>query len=130
MRASNNDSLWLIGFAILIWWLATQGGASPLPNIVAPTKAVKATYVFEKDDTAVPPAVRDAINQLNRRGVIATTWDDDTTDGEGEIPAQYKVALEEARKAGTPLLVVESESGVIATVKNPTTAEAVLEAVP
>jgi hypothetical protein len=127
MRPQRNDNgvLWLIAIVALVWWLS-NGDASP---IIAPAPTVsRVVYVFEKDDGPVPSPVSAALNALNRRDIVATTWDDDTTDGEGEVPDQYKVPLEESRKAGTPLLVVLNGDEVIRVVKAPTTLEQIEEA--
>ena len=105
------------------------GGSLPLPSIVAPA-ATSATYVYEKDTTAIPAAVMAGLNRLNReKKVIATVFEQDTTDGAGEIPDQYKTAVAEAKKAGLPSLVVMSGANVVEVVKNPTTVDQILEAV-
>jgi hypothetical protein len=134
MRLS--DFITVGSFAAFLWW-ALAGGALPalpdwnLPNIVAPApKAKYAVYVYEKDSNAIPSAVMAGMNALNRQGIIAPAMDDDVTDGEGQVPEQLKVPLEESRKHGLPLLVVMDESyGVLRVVKAPTTAEQVTEAI-
>lgn len=108
----------------------------PVPTI----KVTAATYVYEKDDHAVPNYVLAALNKLNR-GLPATVdlparppinanlLEADTTDGTGDVPEQYKAALAEAKRVGLPCLVVTGPGGVvIRTVKNPTTEAAVMEA--
>lgn len=93
---------------------------------VTPTAAV---YVYEKDETAVPSAVRSALNRLNReRKIIATEFEDDTVDDSGSTPAQYAIPLAAARKAGLPALVVMAGSEVLSVTLAPTTEEQVLEA--
>ena len=109
--------------------LLTSGKGCVVP-VIAPAKATAATYVFEKDSTGIPGAVLSAINKLNRRGIVATTFDDDTTDDSGETPDQYKVPLAAATTAGIPSLVVTAGEKVLRVVKDPKTEEAVLEAVP
>lgn len=110
-------------------WLSFGG---KLPDTIAPApvnKVSAVTFIFEKDDSPIPPPVLAALNALNRRGIVATTFDDDTVDGSGEIPAQYKIPLEEARKAGLPTLVVMAGESVVKVVKNPKSEAEVLEAV-
>lgn len=93
--------------------------------------ATAAVYVYEKDDHAIPAHVTAAINRLNReRKIVATLLEDDTTNGDGEIPAQYRRALEAARKAGLPCLVAMAEGQVIRATPSPGTEAAVMEAVP
>jgi hypothetical protein len=122
---------WLF-IAVLLWggWHALAGALPfTIPSIVAPaTKVSAVVYVYEKDDSAIPSPVAAALNTLNRQGIVATTFEDDTVDGTGEVPAQYAIPLAEARKAGMPLLVVMSGSDVVRVVKAPTTDTQVLEA--
>lgn len=131
MRTTTLVGLLLIGLAC---WLAfNPPGPGPQPT-PAPAPAVKAsavTFVFEKDQHVVPPPVIAALNKLNReRGIIATIYDKDTVDGQGEIPEQYKAARAAALEAGLPALVVLHGKVVIRVVKNPTTEAQILEAVP
>ena len=87
---------------------------------VVHTTADAVVYVHEKDESAVFPAIRAALNTLNRRNVLATVFEDDTTDGGGDIPEQYKLPLEAARKGGLPCLVVMAGGKVLRVVVNPT----------
>lgn len=114
----------------------TVGTPGPVPPPVDPpvtpptTKATKATYVYEKDDHAIPTPVLATLNTLNRQyGILATVIEADVTDGTGDVPEQYREALTRAKAEGLPCLVVSGESGVIRVVKNPTTEAAVMEAV-
>jgi len=121
----------------------TIGGTAPVPPIVPnpddpnpppipnPNRtALRATYVFEKDQSSPPRAVQSALQQLNAAGsVVASDFEDDTVDGTGEVPDQYVVAAAEAKKAGIPVLVVEFSDGTVRVVKDPKTAEQVTEAV-
>jgi len=111
--------------------------AGPLPAwhgggtaVVAKT-ATAAVYVYEKDATDVPPGVTVGLNRLNReRQILATLVEADATDGDGEVPDQYRAAVEAAKAKGLPALVVLSGSTVLAIVKAPTDADAVVRAVP
>lgn len=111
--------------------------AGPLPawhgggTAVVATTATAAVYVYEKDATAVPPGVTVGLNRLNReRQILATLVEADATDGDGEVPDQYRAAVEAAKAKGLPALVVLSGSTVLAIVKAPTDADAVVRAVP
>jgi hypothetical protein len=111
--------------------------AGPLPAwhgggtaVVAQT-ATAAVYVYEKDATAVPPGVTVGLNRLNReRQILATLVEADATDGDGDVPDQYRAAVEAAKAKGLPALVVLSGSTVLSIVKAPTDADAVVRAVP
>lgn len=122
---------WLF-IAVLLWGLwHALGGALPIAPPPPTVKATAATFVYEKDEHAVPAAVRAALDKLNReKKIVATIFDDDVTDGTGEVPEQYRTALDEAKKAGLPALVVTNGNDVVKVVKSPTTMEQVLEAVP
>jgi hypothetical protein len=58
--------------------------------VVEPVKPDRVVYVYEKDDTAVPSEVM-------------------VVDGNGEVPDQYKVAIDAARLAGLPAFVLLSK---------------------
>lgn len=103
-----------------------------LPEVLVPqlTPATAAAYVYEKDDTAVPSGVSMGLDRLNReKHIPATLFEEDTLDGEGQVPDQYKIPLAEAQKAGLPALVVMGGDRVLNVVKAPTTAEQVTGAV-
>ena len=88
--------------------------------VVKPVEVDAVVYVFEKDEHVVSPAVRAALNTLNRRNVLATLFEDDTVSGDGDVPEQYRLPLEAARKAGLPCLVVMAGGKVLRVVANPT----------
>ena len=111
--------------------------AGPLPEIPWTVPALTApavtaaVYVYEKDMTAVPTGVVIGLNVLNRdRGIAATLLEADTTDGDGEIPDQYRPALAAAKDRGLPALVVLSGSAVLSIVQAPADSDAVTGAVP
>jgi len=61
---------------------------------------------------------------------VATLLEDDTTNGDGEVPAQYRLALEAARKAGLPAMVAMAGGQVLRVTPKPSNEAAVMEAVP
>lgn len=102
------------------------------PPVVQPDPTVRpnrATYVYESRKNSVPSPVSVAIDKLNRAGIVANKVDQNSLAGKGQIPVQFTVALEEARKAGIPCLVVEYTRGPPKVVSAPTTEAQVLEAV-
>jgi hypothetical protein len=113
---------------------------APVPPVVSPTtpepppdepkkKVTRVTYVYEKDHNNVPRPVSLALQQLNAGGsIVAAEFEEDTVDGTGEVPDQFKIALAEARKTGLPSLVVQAGDSVVRVLKSPTTLESVLEA--
>jgi len=118
----------LVGIILAQWVPATPIGL-PWPSVVALKKPTKATYVYEQRAGSVPSAVLSALNTLNRSGIVATPVDQHVLGGGDSIPAQYVIAMEEAKKVGIPCLVIEYSTGTPKVVKSPTTAEQVLEAV-
>lgn len=136
MSAKGIATLIFLGMIGLGLWLVFN--TNPMPPGPSPTtttkpspnKATAATFVYEKDLHAIPPAVLGALNKLNRElGIIATVFEQDTVDGGGQVPEQYKVALAAAKEVGLPALVVLSGQKVLRVVKDPKTAEQVEEAV-
>lgn len=122
-------------FILLAAGLILLGGV-PLPVIPWLSEAVErkptaVVYVYEKDDTAVPVGVTVGLDRLNReRGVVATLLEDDSTDGDGDVPEQYVAALEAARREGLPAIVVLSGSTVLSTTKAPTDADQIARLLP
>lgn len=102
----------------------------PPPVIDPTTKPTSVTYVYEKDDAAVPRPVQAALNKIHAQGggVVASLFEDDSVTGVGTVPKQYQAALKAAREAGLPCLVVLSGDNVLRIVKAPTTEAQVLEA--
>lgn len=98
---------------------------------VSPSRVTRVTYLYEKDQNPVPSPVLKGLIQLNgagSAGVFASYFEVDGTDGTGEVPDQYKVAVN-AGKDSLPCLVVESKDGTTKIVKNPKTEEDVIGAV-
>lgn len=89
-----------------------------------------ATYVYEKDQSGgVPPGVQFALREINQAGkVSAASIEVDVQDSTGSTPPKYKVAVEAAKTAGLPSLVVQAGEKVVKTVSAPSTAEQVMEA--
>ncbi len=102
------------------------------PGPVDPTTKVTAiTYVYEKDQGGVPPAVMSGFNSVNRNSnytIVATAFEQNSTDGTGEVPEQYKAPYVKAKEVGLPSLIVTAGSTVLRFVKAPTTEAAVVEA--
>ena len=132
------------GKAAVVWTVVVTGGDKPAPlppkpdeplpqppPVVDPTtKPTAATYVYEKDQNAVPSAVMSGLNRLNReKKIIATAFEDDSTNGKSSVPSQYKAAYEAAKKEGLPVLVVTAGDKVLKTIKAPKTEAEVFEAV-
>jgi len=103
------------------------GAATPVPT---PSNAA-VTYVYEKDQNTPPAAVLSGLDRLNREKKLrATIFEQDTRDGDGDVPDQYKVALAEAKKTGLPSLIVTAGERVIKVVKDPKTEEDVFGVAP
>jgi hypothetical protein len=88
-------------------------------------------YVFEKDQGTPPPAVSAALHRLNteRESFAASAVDQDIVTGAGQVPEQFRAAIQAAKQSGLPALVVLSGSEVLRVVRDPKTVEAVMEAV-
>lgn len=122
----NDKGTW-IWIAIIAAVVFLRFG-SDLPSV---SKADAATYVYEKDDGGVPAAVMSGLNKLNtERKILATVFEQDTTNGDGKTPAQYVVPLEAAKKNGLPSLVATAGARVLKVTKDPRTEEAVIGGVP
>lgn len=105
-------------------------GPQPGPVDPAPSKVDRVTFVYEKSKHPIPLEVAAALSKLNTEaGILATSFEQDSVDGDGDTPDQYKIALEAAKKAGLPCLVVQSGSTVYKIKQSPKTAADVTEAI-
>ena len=102
------------GLSVVLLAIAAEFDAQPVPPTPdqpepdTKPELVRVTYVYEKDDSPVPAEIHAGINRLKReKKVLASLFEEDTTDADGDVPDQYKVALSEARTAGLPALVAE-----------------------
>lgn len=113
----------IFGWILLIYLFATMGGG----GFAAVTQS---TYVYEKDQSGgVPPGVQFALREINAAGKIAAaSIEVDVKDSTGNTPPQYKVAVESAKTAGLPALIVQAGDKVVKTVSAPETTEQVFEA--
>lgn len=96
------------------------------------TDANRVTYVYEKEKAFVPREVAAALRELNDAegsDIIAAAIDQDAVTGTLISPKQYEIAIAAAKAAGVPALVVQSGDTVIRVVKDPTTREAVMNAI-
>lgn len=108
------------------WPTITIHDFTPSPVV---EKATAATYVYEKDQHAIPSHVLVALNRINReRGIVATLVEADLKDGSGDVPDQYKVPIAAAKQAGLPAVVVTAGDKVLSVLKDPKDEQAVLDA--
>lgn len=119
--------------------IKTLGGASVPPPVVDPplSKVRRATYVYEKNQNPVPPAVAAALRALNEGrgpdhldvdGISTSEFEQNNVNADGDVPEQYVQALKAAKEAGLPALVIESDDAVLRVMTNPTTEEDVYRA--
>jgi hypothetical protein len=125
MQEQDKGAWVWIALIVLLFFMRTKGCDNPL----APAKITAATYVYEQRNGAVPNAVLDAIDQLNKLGIEADSVDVDTVDGEGQVPDQYKVPFQAATELGLPAMIFTAGDAVVKGIKDPKTTEAVLEVV-
>lgn len=120
-------ALVIVATAMITSGVRMQGCKLPgWPSIVAP-KVTAVTYVHD-EKAAIPSGVMSALNELNATGIVATAFPDDASDGDDQVPDQYKVTLPAAKTVGIPCLVVQAGERVLRTVKSPMTKQEVLGA--
>jgi hypothetical protein len=93
-----------------------------VPEVVQPDQVV---YVYEQRSGSVPSAIAAGLDKLNRAGIDASPFEDDSTDGGGDVPEQYAAALDAARLAGLPALVVLGKGDVLTIANGGTEAETI-----
>lgn len=102
----------------------------PVDPKPVPSTVTSITYVFEKSDGGVPPAVQAGLAQVNREseGKIKATMYERYDGDDHKIPEQYKIPFAKATEVGLPALVVMSDSNLVRIVKAPKTVEQIVEA--
>lgn len=106
---NRNNLVVLLLIALWLGTWAVKTGRINLPS-VEPAVVDRVTYVYEKDQGGVPPAVAVALMELNAAGsIVATEFEDDTVDGDGEVPEQYKIAS----GAATTIPCVVAQDGAV-----------------
>ena len=117
---------------VLIFGIPDLSGIRwPVPIVATPELPSSVVYVYEKDQSAIPVGVTVGLNRINReRGIVASLYEADTTDGGGDVPEQYREALAAATASGLPALVVLSGTAVLSVTPAPEDAEAIVRAVP
>ena len=102
------------------------------PPVIPSKKVTQITYVYEKSLHSLPREVQSTISKLNierkGEGFLATWFEQDVTDGTGQLPAYVSVAAD-AAKGQIPCLVVQAGDTVLRVVKNPKTEAEIREAV-
>lgn len=127
-----------IALAVAAWQIgpapAPRPGPGPAPVVepdVEPTPQVTSVVYLHKKSTRIPPAVKGAINEINRGGEIrASLHLYSTTDGDGEVPDQFKPAVEAVSEHELPTLVILAGDEVVDRIADPRTKDDVLEALP
>lgn len=130
--SGNDRKLLIIGLVLIVLGLLKFDFGNLFDfTLPTPTTVTAAVYVYEKDDGPVPTGVYSGIEKLNReKNILASLFEDDTVDGNGETPEQYKPALDAAKAKSIPSLVVLSGTTAIAVVEKPQTEQEILEAIP
>jgi hypothetical protein len=100
------------------------------PPPVVQLQPTAALYIYEKDQGSPPPPVAQALHRLNieRQSFVANAVDQHVTTGQGQTPAQFQAAIQAARAAGLPALVILAGDQVVRVIRDPRTETAVMEA--
>lgn len=126
-----------LGIAALLLVIAVSRGGCGIPGLpVGPSGVTAVVYVYEKDYGEPPAVIRATISKIDSEGKIrASVFEEDTTDGTGEVPEQYKVPLATARDKGFPteevpaVLVVMAGDKSVRFMKAPKTEQDVMQVV-
>ena len=95
--------------------------------VVAPADLV--VFVYESSEAPLTSDAIGAANSLTASGIEVRMIDQDVVTGDGRQPAEVKAALEAAKNATLPALVVMGGGAVLTAVPLPATREAIVEAV-
>lgn len=92
-------------------------------------EVTQVTYVYEKERAPVPNSIRLGLRRVQREGITAGEIDQDARTGDGNVPSQYKIAIDAAKEAGIPALVVQAGDKIVKVIQNPQDFNEVLEAI-
>ena len=116
--------------AILFCLFMAAKEAGIIPSLLKPKDVTSLTYVYEKDNGNVPAEVDATLTEISDdTDIVATPFEKDQKNGEGETPTQYRVALAAAEEVGLPALVIQAGDEVIRVIEAPTTRDQVMEAI-
>jgi len=107
----------LIVMAVLVMMRTTEDPSNPPVN--PPGTVTQVTFIYEKDDSVPPRAVQDALRDLNEADILASAIDKDVSNGQGDMPEQYKIALD-AAAGKLPCLVVQAGDKILRVIEDPT----------
>jgi hypothetical protein len=120
MNQQQNPLLLLLLILGLVFLLPR---IAPTPIDQPTTETItRLTYVYEIRDGGVPPALLAALSaaELSRDSVRVSVFEEDSTDGAGQVPEQFQRAKAAADEYGKPCLVAESAARVVRVRRNPT----------
>lgn len=128
MNDQQSPILTLLLLLGLVFLVSRNQPTPPAPPTT--DQIVRLTYVYEKDQGSIPPAISAGLSavSLSRESVVASAYEDDSTNGLDRVPKQYERAAEASREYGTPCLVAESVERVVRVKLKPTTEQHVMEA--
>lgn len=122
---NRNNVIVVLLFVLLL----IQQGTIEIPAIPWPQEVDRVTYVYDVSDGAVPPPIAYALRELNKKDIIATPFEVDTTDSDQEVPDQDAIAVAAAKEHGLPAMVVQAGDRVTRIVKSPKTVQDVSDGV-
>lgn len=112
--------------AVIVEELSVEepGPVEPAPDEPTPptTKIASIQYVYEQREGGPSNEIQSVMDRINREKKIKTTMvDDDAENADGQIPKQYRVAIEESKKIGVPCVVaLDTEGRMVKSIKKPT----------
>jgi hypothetical protein len=109
MNTTQTRYLWMVVAALMLFML---GGVTdvpvdpPHPETPADPNAARMIFVIYETLDGKPAQSQLAVEELRSQGHQARFSDDDAETADGQTPAELEPAIEPARQAGLPALVV------------------------
>jgi hypothetical protein len=117
-----------IVIAIIIALLLANAGVLPIPG-VATTGVTMAVVVHESSLHPIAPYAMAARPRIEAAGIEYRITDKDAETGDGETPLELKPAIDAAKAAVLPVLVIQSGETVLRVVPFPGDADAIVREV-
>lgn len=118
-----------IVIAILIALLLANVVVIPIPGIVTTDKTTMAVVVYESSEQPIAPYAMAARDRIEAAGIEYRITDKDVETGDGQTPVELKPAIDAAKAAGLPSLVMQAGETVQRVVPFPQDADAIVREV-
>jgi hypothetical protein len=114
---------------LIIAMLLANAGVLPIPGVTTNGKTTMAVVVYESSEQPIAPYAMAARDRIEAAGIEYRITDKDVETGDGQTPVELKPAIDAAKAAGLPSLVMQAGEAVQRVVPFPKDADAIVKEV-